>query len=305
MLYELGLKTLETHRVLPSPVLRAALGRALDGAHLALCLHRVGFEATDSGIWETMIGAGALDELLELLLASRPDAKGWLTVSFDDGYADAGRYIESRVSRFPTVAWVLFVCPEKLTKRAGFRWDLPAGAVDRDVFGPPSDVRGENDRKDLQELGDRPDCRLMTVDECRKLARLPNVLLGNHTNSHFKQSLLALQDSRYDFEESRRQFEALFGRTEHFAFPFGTPGKEFGDDHVNVARELGYTHVWSTEGRPFWAEERTAGALPRCSIFGKWPVAKSALLILVQAAKWRWRSRGRQPLAKGAESGVV
>jgi hypothetical protein len=291
VLYELGIRALDNHRLLPRPVLRFLLGRALSGSELALCLHRVGWNASDTGFWETMMRAEELDELIELLLAARGGDGSWLTVCFDDGYADAGRYIESRASRFPGVAWLLFVCPEKLTKRAGFRWDLPPGAPQSDVSSPPLDVRTENERNDLRELGDKPDCAIMTVDECRQIAKLPNVFLGNHTNCHFRQTLLTLEDSRYDITKSRRDFEELFGRTDHFAFPFGTPGREFNESHVQVAKELGYTHVWSTEARPYWAEERTRGAIPRYMIFGSWAPAKNALHILMHAMKWRWRSR--------------
>jgi hypothetical protein len=302
MLYELGLKALANHQVLPPSILRLALGRALFGTELSLCLHRIRFEGgPDSAVWETMIDAAELDELLEILLAARPNAGKWLTICFDDGYADAGRYIESRAPRFPTVTWLLFVCPEKLVKRAGFRWDLPKGAPGSDVFGPPLDVRAENDRTDLRALGDRADCRLMTVEECRRVVLQPNVFLGNHTNCHFRQALLTLEDSRYDVEKSRREFEDLFGPTEHFAFPFGTPGLEFGDSHVGLARDCGYTRVWSTEPRPFYSEEGSTGALPRYPIFGTWPAAKNALLILMQALKWRWRGRKGDPTVKSSE----
>jgi hypothetical protein len=34
--------------------------------------------------------------------------------------------------------------------------------------------------------------------------------------------------------------------------------------------------------------------LPRYPIFGTWPATKTALAILLQAAKWRWRSRGSE-----------
>jgi len=284
--YKLSQTALESHWLFPAPLLRLFLGRALAGAELALCLHRVGFSTSDTGFWETMMGAPELDELIELLLASRPRRERWLTVCFDDGYKDAGQYIESRVSRFPDVSFLLFVCPEKLTKRAGFRWDLPS----RDMVNPPFDVRTENDRKELQELGDKPDCAIMTVDECRKIATLPNVFLGNHTNCHFRQTELPLEDSRADITKSAHDFEGLFGKTEHFAFPFGTPGKEFTESHLRIAEAL-YPRVWSTEARPFRPEERGKGAIPRYMIFGSWSPAKNAFFIFMQAMKWRLRTR--------------
>jgi hypothetical protein len=301
MLKELGFKALERHQAMPVPVMRVLLGRVLEGTHVAMCLHRVG--GGSSGIppmWENVIDEDELDQLLAILVGSRPSATTpWLTVCFDDGYADAGRYIETRRQRFPKVNWMLFVCPAKLKKRAGFRWDLKTEITDNDVFGPPLDVRTENDRADLLKLGDRADCRLLTIDECRKIAQHPNVALGNHTNSHIKQTLLSLDDARYDMEASHREFEELFGKTDHFAFPFGTPQKEFADEHIHLAKDLGYKYIWSVDRRPYFPEEQ--GVLPRYPIFGTWPATKSALSILLQAAKWRWRSRGVDP-PRGAES---
>jgi hypothetical protein len=291
MLRELGFKALERHQAVPVPVLRVLLGRVLDGTHVAICLHRVDDGTSGaSPMWETVIPADELDQLIGILVASRPSAGApWLTVCFDDGYADATAYVESRLARFPNVKWLMFVCPEKLKKRAGFRWDLEAVSPD-DRLGPPFDVRTENDRADLRELGDRADCRLVTIEDCRRVAKLPNVTLGNHTNCHFKQTQISLEDSRYDLENSRREFEELFGSTDHFAFPFGTPQKEFGEEHVRLAKGLGYKHVWSVDRRPYFPEEQ--GVLPRYPIFGTWPATKSALAILLQAAKWRWKSRG-------------
>jgi hypothetical protein len=40
--------------------------------------------------------------------------------------------------------------------------------------------------------------------------------------------------------------------------------------------------------------------LPRYPIFGTWPATKTALAILLQAAKWRWRARGSE-LPPGVE----
>jgi len=300
MLKELGFKALERHQAVPVPVMRVLLGRVLEGTHVAICLHRVG--GGSSGVapmWETVIDETELDQLIGILVGSRPSmATPWLTVCFDDGYADAARYVETRRQRFASVTFIIFVCPAKLKKRAGFRWDLKK-STEIDVFGPPLDVRTENDRADLIELGDRADCRLLTVDECRQIARHPNVQLGNHTNSHFKQTLLSLDDARYDMQASHREFEELFGKTEHFAFPFGTPQKEFGDEHVLLAKELGYKYIWSVDRRPYFPEEQ--GVLPRYPIFGTWPASKSALAILLQAAKWRWRSRSVEA-PSGAES---
>jgi peptidoglycan/xylan/chitin deacetylase (PgdA/CDA1 family) len=289
-LYDVALWALERHRLLPMNALRPLLAAALTGANVALCLHRVRMRADiTSPTSDTLIEPAELDALIELLLAARPrdESARWLTVAFDDGYADAGEYVASRHDRFPGVDWLLFVCPAKIAKRAGFRWDLPNGATRVSAFGPPYDIAAENERADLLALGDQPGFRLMTVEECRAVARLPNVRIGNHTNAHFKQAVLPLEVARADLAASHREFEELFGRTDDFAFPFGTPGVEFGEDHVVMARSLGYRRIWSTEPRPYAHEERSGVVLPRFPIYGSWPAAKSALLIAMHAAKWR------------------
>jgi hypothetical protein len=296
LLGRIALLGLEAHHLLPRRVLERLLGQALGDASLALCLHRVRPPgATRNGGSDMMIDAERLDELVELLCAARKQstAEPWLTLSFDDGYKDAADYFRERRRDLPGVEWLFFVCPEKLVTRAGFRWDLQHG--DRS-YGKATldDLSGENHRGDLSGLADRSDTRLLTVDECRELLDFPNVRLGNHTNCHFKHSELPLDVSRKDILESGNLFETLFGEKEHFAFPFGTPSLEFGPVHVELARQAGYSAIWSTESRPFRPPERVPGALlPRFPIFGTWPTTKTAVFILLAALRWRSRTLTR------------
>jgi hypothetical protein len=284
-------RSLDAHRYVPRGVLRSLLARSLEGAAVALCLHRVAPRGTAPS--DMVIEDSELDSLLELLSECTVRMAGPLTVSFDDGYADAARYVESRASRFPNVEWLYFVCPEKLVRRAGFRWDLGASTPEVDVFGSPFDVAAENRRTDLSGLADREDVRLLTVEECRDL-RDTGVVLGNHTNCHFKHAVMTSEASREDIRTSSRDFERLFGKTEHFAFPFGTPGYQFLDEHVEQVREAGYSFIWSTEPRPYAPEERFHGAvLPRFPVFGRWSASKIALFVALWAFKWQVVRRGR------------
>ncbi|MDB4997365.1 MAG: hypothetical protein JWM74_4797 [Myxococcaceae bacterium] len=275
---------LEAHRFLPNVAVPRVLGAALGRANVALCLHRV-LPSTS----QLVIDPTNLDALIELVLRAEPHAHDRrLTVTFDDGYADAAAYVRSRHARYPEVKWLLFVCPEKLTKRAGFRWDAPSA-------DGPLDIRSENDRPALRGLADNDAFRLMTVAECLKIRELPNVELGNHTNTHFKHTELSLEDSRFEMATSRKDFEVLFGPTPHFAFPFGTPGSEVAAEHTEAAHALGYTHVWSTEPRPYEdAESRTGTALlPRFPVVGTWPARKVALYMSIRATRWRMCKRPR------------
>jgi len=243
-----------------------------------------------------------LDALITLLLSACPrNEDGWLTISFDDGYRDAAEYVTSRCSRWPSVRWLVFVCPRKLAARAGFRWDLPEGAANRDPFAGAYDVSAENLRSDLRGLADAPECQLASVEECRRLAELSGVTLGNHTNCHFRQTGLSLADARQDLLESKAEFEQLFGQTCEFAFPFGTPRSEFTEEHVALAGEAGYAHIWSTEPRPHATADLGSGrALPRIAIFGDWPMKKTAAYLALRALQYQVRSR-RQPKPDGED----
>jgi hypothetical protein len=236
---------------------RALLRSSLGELHLALCLHRV---SHGGALGAFTIEADALDELIELLCATRPTATcRWLTVSFDDGYHDAACYVASRARIFPDVEWLVFVCPERHERREKYSWDPP--------WGP---------------------CELASIASLRELARAPNVELGNHTNTHVRQSGLSPADVEREYADAFADFARLFGPQRHFAFPFGTPGFDFGTRHVEVLRRMTDGLIWSTERRPYRACERQAAAvLPRVSVDGTWSVDENAVRLALLAAKYR------------------
>jgi hypothetical protein len=201
-----------------------------------------------------------LDELIEVLLHARPGhAGGWLTVSFDDGYEDAVRYVATRAPRLTGVGFMLFVCPEKLQRRAGFRWDLGA------PLDVPFELDSENTRPELLGVGDA----LASVADLRALAVLPNVQLGNHTNLHAAALHLPGEVVREDYRRSAAGFEALFGPMHHFAFPYGTPGEHFDSTHVAMLRALGEPVLWTTQSSAWVPSAARPGAvMPRCPIVG-------------------------------------
>src|ERR1043166_2778893 len=87
----------------PRPIVARLLRHALQGLEVALCLHRV-VDARPEGQRqpELSIPAAELDDLLDLLLSAQSTRGGrWLTVTFDDGYADAADYVERTARRFP------------------------------------------------------------------------------------------------------------------------------------------------------------------------------------------------------------
>jgi peptidoglycan/xylan/chitin deacetylase (PgdA/CDA1 family) len=206
---------------------------------------------------------GEIDALIELLLDAGDRDRRWLTIAFDDGYRDAAEYLRARARRYPEVEWLFFVCPRKVELRAGFVWDL-------------AERRGQPG--------------LVDIEVCHELAGLPNVAMGNHTNGHHRASSLTVETLRREYNDSARDFERLFGPQRHFAFPFGTPGRDVSEEAVELAREAAPNAVlWSTEARGFDPQERGPGAvLPRFAAKGTWGFRATALRI---ARRVRWDQR--------------
>ncbi len=245
----------------------------------------------------------SLDRLLELLVASRPRrAARWLSVTFDDGYADSAAYIRSRARAFPQVEFTFFVCPAKLESRAGFRWDLAEEAMKAGrpfeeaeaLTRAPVDVEGENDRPELRALSPLPAYQLSTVDEARALLEFDNVRLGNHTDLHLSAERTDDAVVWADYQGSTARFERLFGPVQQFAFPYGTPVHHFGARHVEMLRRLGDFELWTTEARPYRLEERRPGAvLPRFPVNGERSAEELAGGIAARALDFRVRGRRR------------
>jgi hypothetical protein len=289
-----------TGGALPSLALRPLLGSSLRGLSCALCFHRVA-PAPRPTDWQPglTIAADEIDALIELLLSARPGpAGGWLTVTFDDGYRDSLEYIASRAPHFPSVEFIFFICPEKIDRRTGFRWDLVElmlrGGVSRDeamrLNDAPVDPATENERDDLRRLAQRPEFELAEVSALRELQRLPNVALGNHSNLHQRVARLPDAVWREDFRRSSQTFERLFGPQRHFAFPYGTPRHHFGQAHVDLVRSAGDLTLWSTHARPYLPSERKPGAvLPRFGVDGAHTAPELAGWIAARALNLRLR----------------
>ncbi len=285
----------------PAPLLGLALGYALTGRRLALCLHRVAEKTPMHATHPELFASPAtLDALMGLLLSTRRGPhQGWLSLTFDDGYDDAVRYVASRARDFPGVEFLIFVCPEKLERRAGFRWDLAERALERGVprervmhqLDAPFALDAENERPELLELGDAAEYRLASLEELTELSHVPNVTLGNHTNVHAPATALALEVAREEYRRSTAHFERLFGPTRHFAFPFGTPGVHFDHRHVALLRELGEVVLWTTQACAYAPAERAPHAvLPRMPIDGR--LGADSLAGLIAAHELNHRVKG-------------
>lgn len=274
-------------KLLPDAQIWNLFQMAVADLSVSICLHHVSRRSRD----ELTISAAELDAFVAQ--ASAIEHRGgpsWLTVSFDDGYEDAWHYIMTRAPRFPSVEWLLFVCPTKIERRSGFRWDL-----DVDDDDSPRDLVLENQRDDLRSAVRLSDSHLATVSQCRLLEMFDNAHLGNHTNCHFRATSLSPDTAAAELLQSRADFERIFGRERHFAFPFGGYGADFDDRHVELLRQNGDSVIWSTVGRPHLAEHRAPGAvLPRFAVDGRWSASQIAFWIAVRSL--HARSRGLAPL---------
>lgn len=261
--------------LLPSRDVWTLFDAAVENVSIALCLHRVSRDENN----DLTIRTAELDAFVERAHLARPRTeRPWLTLSFDDGYADACTYVESRAPRYPDVEWLLLVCPEKAEHGSGFRWDLDARRHVEDRT--PLDVRRENRRIELRATALRRDCRLAALQQCRRLHAFDNATLGNHTNCHFRALSLTFDEVELDYRRSNADFTRLFGRPEHFAFPFGTPGEDFDQRHVELLRGIGDATIWTTARRPYLAEHRSPRAvLPRFPVDGRWSAVQLAFWI--------------------------
>jgi len=266
--------------------LAGLLRRGLAGRRVALCFHRVADRRRPGELVPKLtIPAAEIDALIRFLLDTVPRDDRWLTVSFDDGYRDGAEYVLDRAPRFPQIEWIYFVCPEKTERQVGFRWDL-AEVRGRSTLFAPLDPAAENLRDELRAVAALPQFALAEVATCREIQRLPHAALGNHGNVHHRLPPLLV---RAEYESSLRDFARLFGPARHFAFPFGIPGEDFDEQHVELLRSLGRFEIWSTEPRPYTAAGRERGAvLPRFAVDGTRTWRETAAHIALHAVRTRW-----------------
>jgi hypothetical protein len=282
---------------MPWPVLRRLVARQTRGMSLAFCLHRVGHERRPYEVEPALtVPETVLDEFVEQMCHARREHHGGacLTLAFDDGYADAVEYVAARAPRYPQVEWLLFVCPSKIHRGVGFRWDAYEAHLEqgrsvpsmRSFIQPPdADYRAEHEREDLAEVAKQDRFALATHEQLLEVAALPNVALGNHSNSHLI-CALPLHQALRDLDESTHMFEEMFGPCRQFAFPFGVPELHFQREHVEHLRRLRPLVMWTTESYPYRAEQRRSGAvLPRFVFNGLWSAQAMALWVALRARR--------------------
>ena len=87
---------------------------------------------------------------------------------------------------------------------------------------------------------------MMRSVQVRELARA-GMTIGAHTRSHPILTRLSAGDARRELEGSRVDLEAITGaRVTSLAYPNGKPGRDYTGEHVELARQLGFTVAVTT-----------------------------------------------------------
>lgn len=119
---------------------------------------------------------------------------------------------------------------------------------------------------------------MMSSQQLRQL-RAGGMLIGGHTVSHPILATLPVEQARREMLESRQRLEAILGEPiKHFAYPNGQRGGDYNDDHVRLARELGFDSAVCTT----WGAARSGSdchQLPRFSPWDRTP-ARFALRMM-------------------------
>jgi len=91
-----------------------------------------------------------------------------------------------------------------------------------------------------------PDDLMLSSDELRALASA-GVGIGAHTVSHPILSRLDPEAARQEIVDGGKALEHILGnKVDLFAYPNGSPGKDFGPAHVRMVQDAGYAAAVTT-----------------------------------------------------------
>ena len=197
------------------------------------------------------------------------------SITFDDGYADNFR-VACPVLRRLKLPATFFVATgflgggrmwndtviETVRRSPGPRLDLQrfalgvheiGGIVERraaiDAILAALKYRAPEERaRIVAELAtpQLPTDLMMTPEELRRLHRA-GMSIGAHTVSHPILQRLPLEQARREIAEGRAALESLIGEpVALFAYPNGRPGTDYGPEHVELVRSLGFSGAVST-----------------------------------------------------------
>ncbi|QID18539.1 polysaccharide deacetylase family protein [Nitrogeniibacter mangrovi] len=90
-----------------------------------------------------------------------------------------------------------------------------------------------------------PSSLMMSSDQLRKLAEVMEI--GAHTVTHPILAKLSSEQALSEIRDGKVALERVLGKpVDLFAYPNGRPGKDYLDEHVQMAREIGFFGAVST-----------------------------------------------------------
>lgn len=134
---------------------------------------------------------------------------------------------------------------------------------------------------------------MMTDDQVRALDR-EGMSIGGHTVTHPILARVSPDEARQQISQNRSDLAGIVGRAPAlFAFPNGKPGRDYTDEHADMARQAGYQAAFAVGGQIAWSKADRF-QIPRISSQAGTP-ARLAGRMLYHSAWWKRPAAGAQP----------
>jgi len=157
-------------------------------------------------------------EALELITQGAERTKNFLSISFDDGFADNFELAELLTEL--NIKACFFICPSFIN---GFESESEKKTTLIKVFNQQSNIE------------------FLTWHQVKKMIEMGHEI-GSHTNRHINLSEHSKQAIEKDLFEAQQLFDKEGILVKHFAFPYGT-SKEYNPAIETVLKALNYSSI--------------------------------------------------------------